>query len=68
MIDRKGRKLTSDEYLEECLKEEGNHNKAEKELLKRLFAVRHCVPLIRPVIDEKTLSNLKGLSKQELRE
>jgi hypothetical protein len=68
MVDRTGRNLTADEYLEECLKEGENcHNKSEKELLRRLFLERHCSPLIRPVINEQTLNNLQGIDKDQLR-
>jgi hypothetical protein len=54
--------------MEECLKEnEHNHNKTEKEFLKNLFRDRYCVPLIRPVIDEEKLGNLKTVNKTYLR-
>jgi hypothetical protein len=38
MIDKAGKTLSSDEYLEECLKENtSNQNKSEKEFLRNLF-------------------------------
>jgi hypothetical protein len=66
MADRNGRQLTADQYLEECLRE-GHGQRGEKEFLRGLFQERHCVALIRPLIDEEQLGSLRQVKWDSLR-
>lgn len=68
MVNKEGLSLRSDDYLEECLKDGSqSHGRPEKELIKKFFQVRHCCPLVRPVIDEEKLRALYSLKREDFR-
>jgi len=71
--DDKGKKINSNQYLENCLKPQSGFSEAiaTKNQIRRLitdsFRERECVTLVRPAEDENVLRNLSQYSLNDLR-
>ena len=67
-----GEEITSDEYLELCLRNKSlgknsNQNNIIRENIIKYFKERECITLPRPVDREKDLQNLKNIAFSELK-
>jgi hypothetical protein len=71
LVDENNVAISSNQYLENCLKERyepGQQEKNEtKRALRSYFKNRDCVCLVRPVMDEKDLKRIDELPVQKLR-
>lgn len=71
--DEQGKKITSNQYLEHCLKPQAGFSDAivSKNQIRRLisesFRERECVTFVRPAEDENILRNLSNYSLDDLR-
>lgn len=71
--DEQGKKITSNQYLEHCLKPQAGFSDAivSKNHIRRLisesFRERECVTFVRPAEDENILRNLSDYSLDDLR-
>jgi hypothetical protein len=59
--------LSADQYLNQSLDDNLSNNKEERQMIKNVFTERHCIPLVRPVIEESVLSQLNEIKFEELR-
>lgn len=73
LVDKEGNKINSKEYLERALEpQKGNSTHIEyknrmKKLFKTFFKERDCLPMVRPLEEEKDLQNLSNLPDHKLR-
>ena len=73
LVDKEGKKINSKEYLEKALEpQKGQSDHIEyknrmKKLFKTFFKERDCMPMIRPLENEKDLQNLSNLPDHMLR-
>lgn len=73
LVDKDGKKMNSREYLEKALEpQKGQSDHIEyknrmKKLFKAFFKERDCMPMIRPLENEKDLQNLMSMPDHMLR-
>ena len=65
----KGQPITPNEYLEKSLVEDKQmeKNNAVRKSIMSFFKDRECIPLIRPIFDERDLQQLNNMPKNKIR-